>query len=117
MKHIGSTLTIILGILALGAGANNIAKGLDGVAYFNSGMQMILGGIAYRWAKKRKSGDIPNTSLRKISEGVLMFFVASITIFRNDLAFAIASDPFPNVIIPAWIFVAYLIVVIKKGTD
>lgn len=117
MQHIGSTLTIILGVLVIAAGPNAIGTGGDPLAYYNAGVQMILGAIAYRWAKKRKSGDIPNTSLRKISEGILIFFIASTLVFRRDLGAAIASYPWPTVIIPAWIFVAYLIVTMKKGTD
>jgi hypothetical protein len=117
MKHIGSILTIILGVLAIVAGPYIIGTGGDPLVYIDSGVQMILGGIAYQLAKKRKSGEIPNTSLLKITEGILIFSVASISYFRHDIAFALRSEPFPTVIIPAWIFVAYLIVAMKKGTD
>jgi hypothetical protein len=117
MQHIGSTLTIILGVLALVTGPYIIGTGGDPLSYIDSGVQMILGGIAYQLAKKRKSGELPNTSRLKIFEGILIISVASISFFRHDMAFAIRTEPFPTVIIPAWIFVAYLIVAFKKGTD
>ena len=114
MKNIGSTLSIILGILIIFIGLSKASNG-GSIDYMNSGMQMLLGAVAYKWAKKRKYGEIPNTSLRKVSEGIFMFFVISITIFRNDLALAVSSDPVPNLIIPAWVVIAYLVVVLKKN--
>lgn len=113
MKHIGSTLAMILGVLVIVTGLSKASAG-GSIDYLNSGLQMLLGAMACRWAKKRKFDEIPNTGSRKILEGVLIFFAVAITVFRSDLPIAIALDPFPNLIIPVWVVFAYLVAVFKK---
>jgi hypothetical protein len=114
MKHLGSTLAIILGTLLVITGLSKAGTGPDSINYINCGIQTLLGAMAYRWAKKRKHEEIPNTGLRKTLECVLIFFVVAITVFRNDLRTAIVADPIANLVIPAWIVIAYAVAALKK---
>lgn len=116
MKHLGSTLAHILGVLFIITSLSKAGTGPDpdSINYLNCGRQTLLGAMAYRWAKKRKHGEIPNTGLRKALEGIFIFFVIAISVFRNDLITAIVADPFPSFIIPAWIVIAYAVVALKK---
>lgn len=113
MKNVGSTLGILLGILTVAAGVNQLQT--NSGSYLIAGCQMILGAIAYRLAKKRKYAEVPDSKVRKVFEFALILTVTVASLLRSDLREAIATDPVPSFFIPAWILIAYLIVFFKKS--
>ena len=80
---------------------------------------MILGALAYRSAKKRKLGEVTTTLLRKGLEASALVIIAAAVLLQNDLKNHIANDPVPNVIIPLWAIIAYIVIVLKtkKATE
>ena len=105
-KHIGSTISIVLGILLFASVSTN-PNGLV------TGSIIILGALAYRSAKKRKLGDVNTTLLRKGLEISALIIIAAAVLLQNDLKTLIASDPVPNFIIPLWAIVAYAVISLK----
>jgi hypothetical protein len=63
--------------------------------------------LAYRSAKKRKFGEVKSTSLRKLIEAALMASVCFLAFARNNLKYAIATEPFSYLIILC-VLLAYL---------
>ena len=105
-KHIGSTISIVLGILLLAS----IPTNPNGLV---TGSIIILGALAYRSAKKRKLGDVNTTLLRKGLEISALIIIAAAVLLQNDLKNLIASDPVPNFIVPLWAIVAYAVISLK----
>ncbi len=77
---------------------------------------MILGALAYRSAKKRKLGEAKSTLTRQLIEIALVVLICLAVLAQKDLIYLIATDPVPNVIIPLWAIVAYLIVVFMPAS-
>ncbi len=116
MRFLGSTLAIVFGaIYFLGAPAR-LAAG-DDTAGFIAGPIMILGALAYRSRKRRLLGLRKETMLRRSVEALALVSIVLLIILRNDIAFEIATDPFPYLVIPAWAIIAYFCagIRIKKG--
>jgi phage tail protein X len=107
-KHIGSTIALVFGVLAILSG---LAK--PGPILF-SGIVIILGALAYRSAKKRKLGEVTNSLLRKALEitGVIIA-IASVALQKNFLQ-VLEADPVPNLIIPLWVVIAYILISMRK---
>ena len=74
-----------------------------------AGAVMILGGISYRSAKKRRLGQVKETPMRRGVELTLLAAILVIILFQNNLIDLIESDPVPNLIIPVWALLAYFI--------
>jgi hypothetical protein len=109
-KHLGSTVALILGFVSF-AGALGPATGNH--AGLISGPVMILGALAYRSAKKRMLGDVRSTALRQVIEVGAIVLAVLVVVLQNDLKVRIATDPFPNFVIPLWAVVAYFIMTIR----
>ena len=107
-KHLGSTIALIIGVLSLVSGLAN--PGSQIVA----GPVIILGALAYRSAKKRWLGEAKPSLLRKFLEAIAMVVIVAAVLLQNNVAALIASDPVPNLIIPLWVVIAYLVVAFKK---
>lgn len=114
-KHISSTIALILGILSFASSLANPSNPSGLVA----GPVIILGALAYRSAKKRILGEVKTTLLRKGLEVSAVVIIAAAVLFQNDLKNLIATDPVPNLIIPLWAIVAYILVAskTKKATE
>lgn len=110
-KHIGSTIALVLGILILVTGLTQPSSLLI------TGLVIILGAMAYRSAKKRMLGEVKNSLLRKGLEIMAIFIIAAAVLLQNDLINRIVTDPVPNMIIPLWAIVAYMIIVLKRKKD
>ncbi len=108
-KHIGSTIALILGILYFISG---LTKGNSGLI---AGPIMILGALAYRSAKRRKLGTAKSTSFRKYLEITAICIIIAGVLFQKNLPYLIATDPVPNLIIPLWALIAYLIIAIQRS--
>ena len=108
-KHIGSTIALILGILYFISG---LTKGNSGLI---AGPIMILGALAYRSAKRRKLGTAKSTSFRRYLEITAICIIIAGVLFQKNLPYLIATDPVPNLIIPLWALIAYLIIAIQRS--
>ncbi len=108
-KHIGSTIALVIGALLIASGAANLSPALI------SGLTIVLGALAYRSAKKRKLADVSNSALRLTIEIVGVVLSILIVFLQKDLKHLITSDPVPNLLIPLWVLIAYLVVSLKKN--
>jgi hypothetical protein len=108
-KHLGSTVALILGALTFVAGITQQQGSL-----LIAGPIIFVGAFAYRSAKKRILGEVKNSLLRKILEAVAVIVIIMAVLLQNDLARLIATDPVPNLIIPLWVIIAYIIVVLRR---
>lgn len=108
-KHLGSTIALILGFLLFAGSVANPSNPSGLIA----GPVIILGALAYRSAKKRNLGVVRNTALRKGLELLALIMIAAATLLQNDLKNLIATDPVPNLIIPLWAIIAYIVIASK----
>jgi len=114
-KHIGSTIALCIGVLygvsgllaRIDTSNTGPKEGLEG------GIIAILGALAYRSAKKRKLGQVRTSSLRKASE-VFTFVIIAIVLLRKNFPDNIIDNPVPNLIIPLWAIIAYIVIALKK---
>ena len=105
-RFLGSTLAIVLGILAVlsfPAAVQDESSGTGGVA----GLIMILGAVAYRSRKRRLLGLLPATLARKIREALALVAILLGVGLQRDLGALLAADPVPNLIAPLWALIAY----------
>ena len=107
-KHIGSTIALTLGILSFAGSLNPVNP--SGLL---AGPIIILGVLAYRSAKKQMLGEVKTTLLRKGLEVSALVIIAAAVLLQNDLKTRIATDPVPNMIIPLWAIIAYIIIASK----
>jgi len=108
-KNIGSTIAIALGALSVFAGL-----GQQQISLANAGFIMLIGAYAYRSAKKRSLGEVPNTKIRTLIELAGMFVIVLLIVLQNNLKHLIETDPVPNVIVPIWAIAAYLFSFLRK---
>lgn len=73
------------------------------------GLEMMLGALAYRSAKKRQLGEVEDSGLRQITEVVLLVPVVASVVLQRDLRHEIATDPISVLVIPLWCVLAYAI--------
>ncbi|HUQ38314.1 MAG TPA: tetratricopeptide repeat protein, partial [Aestuariivirga sp.] len=107
-KHIGSTIALILGILGFASGLTQLTDMIVG------GPALILGALVYRSCKKRKLGEVDNTTLRLVLELTALASIVLLIGLQNDLRNRIIQEPVPNLIIPLCVILAYAIVVLRK---
>lgn len=110
-KHIGSTLALILGVLLLATGAAKPSSLLI------AGPITILGALTYRSAKKRVLGEVTSSILRKGLEALAIVVIVAAVLLQNDLKNQVIADPVPNLIIPLWAIVAYIIIALKTKKE
>lgn len=95
-RHLGSLLVIIIGFSGFGNGVNTVAEALpyklNGIIW---GPALILQGLAFRSAKKRKYLEVRDTKIRRFFE--VLSVVASLLamLMLNNLTFWLANDPIP----------------------
>jgi uncharacterized protein DUF4339 len=117
-RHLGSTIALILGCLAVIGGLARLGQAPDGGTSSSvAGAVMILGALAYRSAKKRKLGEVKATLTRQFLEIVLLVLICLGILMQNNLKILIATDPIPNFVIPVWAVVAYLIIAFIPSTS
>jgi hypothetical protein len=107
-KHLGSTIASIIGIITLIGGLAEQYK------YVITGVVIILGAWAYKSAKKRYLGTVKSSKLRKTFEINAIFWTIILILLQKNLKQLIVTDPVPNLIIPLWVIIAYLIISFKK---
>jgi len=107
-KYLGSTIALVFGALSVIAGLAKPSSALT------AGIIIILGALAYRSAKKRKLGEVKDSLMRKVLEVSAIFIIIVAILLQNNAANYILTDPVPNLIIPLWAIIAYLVIVLKK---
>lgn len=110
-KFFGSTLAIVIGVIEIGVGASN-PSGQPSAA--TAGWVIILGALAYKSAKKTKMGLVRSSPLRLTLEIVALLIAMALVLGQSDIGDLMYNDPFPNVIIPLWVLLAYVIVRIRN---
>jgi hypothetical protein len=111
-KFLGSTIALVIGALAILGGLANPSSLLF------AGISITLSALAYKSAKKQKIGIIKASSTRQILEIVGLVIMVLLILFQNNLAMNLYNDPFPNIVIPIWGIIAYLVVIFKtKNID
>lgn len=116
-RFLGSNIALLFGVLSLLAGLgqmNSLPMDRAGTLII-TGIVMIIGVTAYKSAKKRKLEIAQDNKLRKIIEFSALIIVFVLIFLQNNIKERIVSDPFPNIIIPIWIFVAYIIISVKRN--
>lgn len=94
-------MAIVFGIMGLLSGLVHEHSGLI------AGPVMILGSLAYRSRKRRLLGWKSETFVRRGLEVLYLVVIALLVGAQNNLVVLIATDPVPNLVIPAWAFVEY----------
>jgi hypothetical protein len=114
--HIGSTVALVIGYLALAAGLATVGSGKyannsfePGSSTIQAGIVIILGAHAYRSAKKRRIGQVADTWLRVSFEIAALVVACLVIVMQNHLDYLIATDPVPHFVIPVWLLVAYVV--------
>jgi hypothetical protein len=119
-RHLGSTLALVAGSLALLSGLNRVVANMEnansnsfepGNSMLQAGVVMILGALSYRSAKKRRIGDAKSTLTRQFLEIASLVLILLVILMQNNLKYLISTDPVPNAVIPIWAIVAYLVIV------
>jgi hypothetical protein len=112
-RHLGSTLALIAGGLSLVSGLIRLEPGSS---MPQAGVVMILGALAYRSAKKRRTGEAKSSLIRLSFEIASLVLICLVILMQNNLKYLIVTDPVPNAVIPIWAILAYLaIVIMPKG--
>jgi hypothetical protein len=114
-RHLGSSITLVLGCLGLIGGLASLARPQPNLAPSIGALIMILGALAYRSAKKRKLGETKTTLTRQALELTLLLLICLIVLAQNNLMYLINTDPVPNLIIPLWAILAYLTVALRPN--
>ena len=112
LRHLGSTIAIILGIILAGSSIGKIQKGYPLTGDFHIGIIIIIGALAYRSAKRRKLGEVKPTIFRKVMEGLAVFII--LLQFAFITKSSLQNEPLNSFVIPLWALVAYLIINLKK---
>jgi len=117
-RHLGSTIALIVGCLAVIGGFSilTLAVNIPRVDTFVGdaligGAIMILGSLAYRSAKKQKLGEANSTLTRQFLEIALLvpiFFLMFVRLAPHNIPYLVETDPVPDVIVSVWAIVAYL---------
>ena len=107
-KFLGSNIALILGVLTIFAGLAYPSGTLF------AGIYIVLGALAYKSLKARKIGLVQNSKLRPTLEVGAIIVVTLLILMQNDLQENMYNDPIPNVIIPLWIIIAYLLLYFRK---
>jgi hypothetical protein len=74
---------------------------------------MVFGALAYKSAKKRWLGEAESTMTRQLLEIALLVVVCVAVLAQPNLKHLMVTDPIPNVVIPTWAIVAYLVIALK----
>ena len=109
-KHIGSTLALVLAVISLAAGVSQPSMLVAGIV-------ILLGALAYRSAKKRSLGEVPNSNLRRSVEAVAVALAVAAVALQANVRELIVADPVPNFLVPVWVVVAYLVVALRKPSS
>jgi hypothetical protein len=109
LKHLGSTIAIILGLIMIATIAAQPQSSLP-----IAGAVTLLGALAYRSCKRRRLGEVPSTTLRKGLELLALIAAVLIILFQTGLKERLILDPVPNILPIVWVLVAYAVAMLRK---
>jgi len=122
-RFLGSTISLVFGALTLVSAFIRFPPA-DRVPFSevpdpfismcNAGVSVILCALAYRSAKRRYIGTVTSSAIRYGLEWIAVLLVLGLVLGRPDLKFAIAYDPAPSMLIPAWAVIAYLTMTFRR---
>lgn len=113
-KHIGSTIAVTFGLLAVLAGLANPQQAGSALIM---GVVVLLGGFAYRSSKKRNLGEHSNTKTRIFCELLAIVVACFVVLAQNNFKQLAINDPLPNVIAPLWVVIAYIVISVKQPSN
>jgi peptidoglycan/LPS O-acetylase OafA/YrhL len=128
-RFLGSTISLGFGVLMILSAVNAFNKipPADRVPFsevpdpflsmFNAGVSVLLCALAYRSAKRRYLGNVTSSALRYGLEWFAVLLVLGLVLGRSDLNSAIAHDPTPSLLIPAWAVIAYLTMTFRSPCE
>lgn len=116
-RYLGSSVAwslgglLLIGGIAAGGAPGTVAR-FDASPWSSivAGVVLLLGGLAYRSAKKRRLGEAGHPMVRTAFEALSLVFLCAIVFLQPDLPRLIAVDPVVNLIAPVWALVAYAVV-------
>ncbi len=109
LKHLGSTIAIVLGLIMTAAIAAQPQSSLP-----IAGAVTLFGALAYRSCKRRGLGEVPSTALRKGLETAALVAAVLVILLQADLKRRLILDPVPNILPILWALVAYAIALFRK---
>jgi hypothetical protein len=109
LKHLGSTIAIVLGVLMIAT----IAMQPQGSLHI-AGAVTVLGALAYRSCKRRKLGEVRSTVLRQGLEILALVIAVLLVVLRPDLKNCLILDPVPNILPIVWILAAYAVASFRR---
>src|SRR4030042_4497518 len=109
LRHLGSTIALMLGILRFLAAFGPSYQPIPSIDGMIKGLMIILGALAYRSAKRRKLGVVKDPQSRIFGELfalALLFALVVLVLHRNDLKAFVVTQPtqalLQIIIIPLW---------------
>jgi len=106
-KHIWTTLAMALAVLTYASGIQTLSGNML------AGEVMLLSALACRSANKRRLMEVQSSTTRKLYEFSLIIALVLLVILQNGLKDLIATDPFPNVVIPFVCLIFYFLAFYK----
>ena len=112
--HLGSSIVFLIGFLAIIWGLSTVTRPAGQYSdTLLAGVVMVFGALAYKSAKKRWLGEAKSTMTRQLLEIALLVVVCVAVLAQPNLKHLMVTDPIPNVVIPTWAIVAYLVIALK----
>ena len=113
-RHLGSSIVFLIGFLAIIWGLSTVTRPAGQYSdTLLAGVVMVFGALAYKSAKKRWLGEAKSTMTRQLLEIALLVVVCVAVLAQPNLKHLMVTDPIPNVVIPTWAIVAYLVIALK----
>ena len=113
-RHLGSSIVFLIGFLAIIWGLSTVTRPAGQYSdTLLAGVVMVFGALAYKSAKKRWLGEAKSTMTRQLLEIALLVLVCVAVLAQPNLKHLMVTDPIPNVVIPTWAIVAYLVIALK----
>lgn len=108
-RLVGSSIALVIGCIQILVGLANPSSILS------MGTTIILSALAYRSVKKRKLGLVPSTRARVVLEILAILIMVVLVIAQHNFVTLVYEDPFPNLFVPLWGLIAFMVAVSKRN--
>lgn len=119
-RFVGSTLAAWSGAFFLVYGMFDLVSGGNtglGTDLSVFAIVIILGSLAYRSVKRRRLGLAPDSTQRRVFEGIALLAIVILVLFRRDPMQHFHDEAFGSVYVPVWVLVAYATVLLSKPSS
>ena len=106
-------LTLVVGLIRLLENPTSTGSTRTGSMAI-AGFVIIFGALAYKSAKSRLSSPQKSSVIRVVFEFCCLILAFALIVLQNNLKYLIATDPVPNLIVPVWVVVAYLVLIVRN---